>query len=244
MSGSFDANDALEIGDGRILCAFGKKRSGKSVLARLILESYPGDCAVIAANADDGPFPDPAKGRHLLRGDVTSLPAKWPEYLREDREPLTLRFELDAGSPTFLEDQDHVIGLVLRHGHCAVLVHEVGLLAPSNRVPPHMRRLLHANRHRHVTAILCGPRPVTVDPLVIGQADVVYTFEMPIAADRKRVAETIGWPVPDFEDALDELAPYEYLRFDANEGKPEPGQPDRRLVIKPPLPPEVVRSLP
>lgn len=243
MSGSFNERGELEIGDGKIVCCFGKKRSGKSVLGKLLRASYPGDTMVIAANHDDGPFAD-GKTVHEVTGDVTSLPAKWPEHLREaPTVPFCLRVQVDPGSPTFLEDQDHAIGLALGHGNCAVLVHEVGLLAPSNRVPPHMRRLLQANRHRKVTAILCGPRPITVDQLVIGQADLVYIFEMPIAADRKRVAETIGWKVPDLEEAVDDLGPHEYLRFDANEPKPVAGEDDMRLVHFPPLPEDVVKAV-
>lgn len=243
MSGSFNAQGQLEIGDGRIITCFGKKRSGKSVMGKLLLASYPGDKMVIAANHDDGPFPD-GKTVHLVEGDVTTLPAKWPEHLREaPNVPMTLRVQVDAGSDTFLEDQDHAIGLALGHGNCAVLVHEVGLLAPSNRVPPHMRRLLQANRHRRVTAILAGPRPITVDQLVIGQADLVYLFEMPVADDRKRVAQTIGWKVTDLDAAVEDLGRHEYLRFDANEPKPDAGEEDMRLVHFPPLPEDIVKAV-
>jgi len=50
MSGSFNSSGQLEIGDGRIITCFGKKRSGKSVMGKLLLASYPGDKMVIAAN--------------------------------------------------------------------------------------------------------------------------------------------------------------------------------------------------
>jgi len=242
VSGSFDDQGRLVIGDGKILACFGKKRSGKSVMGKLLLASYAGDRMVIAANADDGPFAD-GETVHLVRGDVESLPAKWPEHLRRYQgEPMTLRVEVDPGSPTFLEDQDHAVGMALRHGNCAILVHEVGLIAPSNRVPPHMRRLLHANRHRRVTAILCGPRPITADPLVLAQADVVYIFETPVPDDRKRIAGSIGWKPADLDDALEELRRHEYLRFDANEPKPEGDQEDMRLVHYPALPEDIVRA--
>ena len=91
MSGSFDDADQLVIGDGRIICCFGPKGSGKSVIGRLILNSYPGDRMVIAVNQDDGPYPDPKQSIHLLEGDITSLPSSWPEHLREHREHMTVR---------------------------------------------------------------------------------------------------------------------------------------------------------
>lgn len=246
MSGSFTDDGALDIGDGKIVTCFGKKRSGKSVMGRLLLSTYPGDRMVIAANEDDGPFAD-GQTVHVIHADAETMPKRWPEHLRRERgEPMTLRVQVDPGSPTFVEDQDAAIGLALRHGNCAVLVHEVGLLAESGRMQrvPHTRRLLHANRHRRVTAILCGPRPVTVDPLVIGQSDVVYVFEVQVPADRKRIAETVGWEPADLDAAVDELGPHEYLRFDANESKPRDGEPDLRLIHFPALPEDVARSVP
>jgi len=241
---TFNERGELDPGKGVIATCFGKKRSGKSVMGRLLFDSFPYDRIVIAANADDGPFADEKRDVFLLFGGADTLPARWPEHLRRDGRRMTLRYQPDPGSPTFIEDMDHVIGLAMRHGHCAVLVHEVGLIAPSNRVPPHMRRLLHSNRHHHVTAILCGPRPITCDPLVIGQSDLIYVFEMQVSADRKRVAETIGWSPTDFDDAVEDLGPHEYLRFDANEAKPAgDDEPDLRLVSCPALPADVVRQV-
>lgn len=241
---TFTARGELDPAVGIIACCFGKKRSGKSVMGRLLFDSYPHDRVVIAVNADDGPFADERRDVFPIRGTVDTLPPRWPEELRRDGRRMTLRYDPDPGSPTFLEDQDAVIGLAMRHGHCALLVHEVGLLAPSNRVPPHTRRLLNNNRHHHVTAVLCGPRPITVDPLVIGQADLIYVFEMQVPADRKRVAETIGWDPADFDAAVEDLARHEYLRFDANENKPAgDDDPDLRLVHCPALPADVVHQV-
>lgn len=257
MSGSFTDTGAgfevegkwvgteLDIGDGKILTCFGKKRSGKSVMGRLLLASYPGDRMVIAANEDDGPFAD-GETVHVIRADAETMPRKWPEHLRDPNRPgpMTLRVQVDPGSPTFLEDQDAAVGLALSHGNCALLVHEVGLLAPSNRVPAHTRRLLHANRHRRVTAILCGPRPVTVDPLVIAQSDVVYVFETNVEEDQIRIGKTINMRPVEIQAALEELGPHEYLRFDANEPKPADGEHDIRVIHFPALPADIVKAVP
>lgn len=241
---TFTKDGGLDPSRGIIATCFGKKRSGKSVMGRLLFDSFPFDRLVIAANADDGPFADDARDVFELSGTVADLPARWPEHLRRDDAAgprrMTLRYVPDHGSPTVLEDCDAVLGIAQAHGHCAVLIHEVGLVAPSGRVPPHMKRLLHSNRHDHVTMILCGPRPITVDPLVIGQADLVYVFEMPVPADRRRVADTIGWSPQDFDHNVEMLGPHEYLRFDANESKPADGELDLRLVRCPALPPDVV----
>jgi len=250
MSGSFDNRGALDLGDGRIILCVGKKRSGKSILAKLIFQSYPGDKIVLDIAGDDGPM-----GPNVIEihGNVDSLPRRWPESQRkDDGGPMTLRYVPDPGSKTFAEDMDAVVGLAMSHGlrqrhdgkiGCCLLVHEIGVLAPANRTQPHMRRALMHNRHNALTLLMCGPRPQVVDPLVVQQSDVIYTFELMNPADRKRLAESMGWHADDFDEAVHDLARHEYLRYDANEEKPEGDEPDIRLVHFPALPEDVVRTV-
>jgi hypothetical protein len=95
-----------------------------------------------------------------------------------------------------------------------------------------MRRSLRQGRHREQTLILATPRPVTVDPLVIANANWVYVFKLPNPNDRKRVAETIGWEPKDFDAAVFDLSDFEYLRYDGKKDE---------LVHLPPLPAEALK---
>jgi hypothetical protein len=249
MSGSFDERGQLDLADGRIILCVGKKRSGKSILAKLIFASYPGDKVVIDVAGDDGPM---GEGVVQIHGDVSSLPRRWPEAQRKDDQPMTLRYVPDAGSSTFREDMDAVVGLALSHGRrqrdrgkvgCCLLVHEIGVLAPANRTQPHTMRALVHNRHNALTLVLCGPRPQVVDPLVLQQADVVYTFELMNPTDRRRLAESMGWNPQDFDEAVHDLGKHEYLRYDSNELKPDGDEDDLRLIHFPALPEDAVRSV-
>jgi hypothetical protein len=250
VSGSFNERGELDLGDGRLILCVGKKRSGKSVMARLLFATYPGDRIVLDVAGDDGP-----SGRDVidLQGDCSTLPERWPEHRRDGDKPMTLRYVPDHGSPTVMEDMDAIIGLAMKHGReqrdqgkpgCCLLVHEVGVVAPPHKSPPHMRRLLNANRHYAVTGIMCGPRPMNIDPLVLQQADLVYGFEMPNRNDRVRLGEQMGWDAGELDAAFRELGPHEYLRFDANEEKPQEGDEDVRLLHFEKLPDDVVKAIP
>lgn len=246
MTGSFDANGAIDTTNSLIIVCLGKKRSGKSVMGLLLFRSFPGDKVVIDVAGDDGPVGEDV---HELTGTVDDLPRRWPEHLREDGKPMTLRYAPDAGSPTFLEDIDAVVGLAYQHSSvekpACLLVHEMGRVAESNRTPPHTMRVLQHGRHRRLTAIFCMPRPLTVNTLVLGQADLVYAFELPAPADRQRVADNIGWDPVSFTEGMQQLKPHEYLRFDANEPKPDSDDPedDDRLLHMPALPADDVAAV-
>lgn len=250
MSGSFDSRGRLEISDGRVIFCAGKKKSGKSVLARVLFDSYGGDRVVLDVAGDDGPFgPDVID----LHGTVDTLPTRWPEEMRpDDGRRMTLRYVPDPGSATAAEDMDHIVGLAREQGKrlqsrgrvgVALLIHEVGLVAPEHNTRPHMKRALMQNRHDSLTLIMCGPRPKKIDTLVLSQSDLIYIFETRNPDDRKRLAENVGWAPRDLDAAVIGLGPHEYLRFDANEDQPEDGQPDIRLLHFPALPPDVVKGV-
>lgn len=241
---TFGPDGRIDPGAGIMVTCVGVKGSGKSVMGLLLARTYPADLVVIDVAADDGPMgPDVIE----LKGTVADLPRRWPEHLRREvggrPQPMILRYVPDTGSSTHLEDMDAVAGLAYTHGDCCLLVHETGLVAPANRTPPHMRRILNANRHQRLTCIFCMPRPVNVDPLVLAQSDLVYAFDVPNPSDRTRIADTIGWKPADFDEAMEGLGPHEYLRFDRHEAKPaSDDEPDLRLIHWPALPADDVAA--
>jgi hypothetical protein len=253
VSGSFDERGQLDHKRGTFIVCTGKKESGKSVMAGAFAMSWPYDMVVLDIAGDDGPFvrKEPDSRTHDvidLTGTVEDLPRSWPEYQRREKRPMILRYVPDPGSATELEDMDAVTGLAFSHSTkerpAMLLVHEMGRAAPAGRTPAHMRRVLNHNRHRGLTAVFCGPRPMTVDPLVIAQADLVYTFELNQPSDRKRVSDNIGWDPAEFDQAVHDLGLHEYLLYDARLPKPEQeGDEDDRLVHHDALPPVVVEQV-
>jgi hypothetical protein len=189
----------------------GKKGTGKTELAYLMWESYPYDRLLIDPN-NDIKIPDNIE---VIDLDADNLPSRWPVNLAEKKKARTLRFVPDFGNPGYLEQIDHCLGLAYVHGKTCVLVDEAHEAIPANRTPPHFRRALRQGRHRDLTLIMATPRPMTIDPLAISNADWTYVFKLNGPADRKRVAENIDWNPQDFDQAIAELREHEYLRYDA-----------------------------
>ncbi len=186
----------------------GKKGEGKSELARLLWDTWPYDRLVIdpTGDVDTGP------GTQNLS---VPLPLRFPVSAEGSR--VSLRFRADPGSPTYEDDLDRAVGLALRHPgrQCLLWADEVGELTRANRTPPNFRRALHQGRHYGLSKLLCGPRPIDINPLCISQADLVYVFKLPNPADRRRVADNIGWDPADFDTAVQALGRHEFLEYDS-----------------------------
>lgn len=202
------------------MCFFGKKGSGKSVLARRFWDTYPGDELCIDVTKD---ALTPADVQETFR----EPPERWPSPPKEG-EAVRIRYTPDMHSSTWRDDLDRAVGLSSlrkRQGGCLVWIDEIGTVSQTNRTGPYLRHLLNQGRHDKTSALFCGPRPITLDPLVLAQSDVVYVFALPNPADRRRIADACGIEPATLDDAVNGLGKHEYLRWDGVE-----------LVAFPPLP--------
>lgn len=193
------------------VAVFGRKGSGKTELAFRIFDTYPFDRVAIDPNGDLK-MPEDTVDLEL------PIPSRWPgeqvAKAQGDRaKRQTLYFVPDFHEATYRDDMDRVLGMAYSHGQCCVFFDEVHEGAPANGTPPHMRRDLRQGRHRKQTLIFATPRPMTIDPLVISNADRVYIFDLPSPADRKRVADNIGVTPATMDAGIAALGEFEYLRF-------------------------------
>ena len=208
----------------------GKKGFGKTELAWHLFDGYPFDELAIDPNRDL------KTGDDFLELDHPP-PTRWPgeryrQVLDRPRGRQRLIFRPDPALSEWRDDMDRAVGLAFAHGRTCLFVDEAHEAAPANQTPPHMRRALRQGRHADLTLILATPRPMTIDPLCISAADYVYVFKLPNPADRRRVAENIGWDPRDFDDAVAGLRKFEFLRYDHAADD---------LAHFPPLPPHLIR---
>jgi hypothetical protein len=196
---------------------WGKKGSGKSVMARRLWDTWPGDEFCIDVCAD-------ALGPGDVDQSYTFVPDVWPERVRED-EPVRIRYVPDSRSATYYDDLDRAVGFASRRKGSLLWIDEIGVVSRVNRTGPNMNHLLMQGRHDRMSVLFCGPRPINVDPLVLHQSDYVYVFLLPNPNDRRRVADSCGIDPKTLDAAVHVLGDHEYLRWDG-----------RELVHFPPLP--------
>lgn len=184
-----------------IVSAWGRKGSGKSHLNGLLYQSFPGDKLAIDVNGHAYVGPDAER--------ITELPKRWPAgtpQLGERRRPRNLHYQANPAADTYRDDLDRAVAMALFPKDHPVLLWagEVGELTPNSKARPHMRQLLMQNRHHRVAALFDGPRPMNVDVLVLAQSDLVAVFDLPNPADRKRIADSIGYPPKKFDEVCQE----------------------------------------
>lgn len=221
-----DLDDALNDGKPKIVSVWGRAGSGKSVFNRRLYHSWAGDKLAIDVNGHAEPGPDAERiGRDELGG---KRGGKWPAPQTgpgERPRPRNLWYRADPGSPTYVDDLDRALSLALfpQDRPVCVWAGEVGELMPNGKAGPNMRRLLQQNRHHQATCLFDGPRPMFVNPLVLSQSRFVAVYDLPNPNDRKRVADSIGYPPRKFDEVHEEVqrlngrerssggAPYWYL---------------------------------
>lgn len=202
---------------------FGRKGSGKSVLARYLWRSYPRDRALIDYAHD-------FLGKKLP-DDIETIDPPFPtRWVPDPEQRQSIRYAPDHGDPLLIDNLDRCVGLAFRHGHCLLTVEEIGLVAPVGMSPkdnPNMRRLLNMGRHQALDCIFTGPRPMNVEPLVIGNADYLAVFQLPNPADVKKIADTAGIDPVELAAAVADLGEHDFLWLDQRE---------RTITRCPPLP--------
>lgn len=205
----------------QLILLIGRKKSGKSVAARRMFRDWPNiDKFVIDPSGDADP------GTDIGTVTLQKLPERLPLPQRPGEHTVT-RWIANPASPTYRKDLDDAVGLALhpKERRTLVWIDEGGRVFPSNQTGPHAFTLLDQCRHWWTSAIICAPRPITVNPLALQQADRLHVYDLPGPRDRKAVAENFGLSPLELNEALDEASrrgPFWYVLLVRGAGKVEP----------------------
>jgi len=214
----------------QIILCIGRKGSGKSQWAREAFRHWAGvDRLVIDPTGDADPGSPRRPGQpESWRDDLNTellktLPRELPPRRHVDGRsvPGVYRWIANTQSPSYRDDLDRAValGLFPKQRRTLLWIDEAGPVFPSNSLGPNALTLLQQSRHFYCSALICCPRPLTINPLVLAQADRVVMFDVPAEPDRKRLAETLGWPYRDLVSELNNIRkyPFSYLMYVASE---------------------------
>lgn len=215
LPGSLD----LDPSRSTIVFLVGGKGTGKSHAAGRIYRAWPRDKMVVDITGDADAGPDAERIREPERAFPVQYDFDRPRYRN-------LIYRADPGSPTYRDDLDRAVGMLLRPSDRACLgwVDEIGECFPVNQRDraPNMRRLLMASRHYGpASLIMCGPRVKNVDPLSLQQSDYVYMFAKINPRDLDQLAQEIGYPSRELDAAYArnrERGEFAFLLWCAREG--------------------------
>lgn len=222
--------ESLDLDPSRSTIVFlvGGKGTGKSHAASSLYRAWPRDKLTVDITGDARVGEDAERIREPERSFPVQHDLEGPHYRN-------LVYRADPGSATFGDDIDRAVGMVLRPSNrpCLLWVDEMGACFPvaQRTRAPNMTRALMASRHYGPASLLmCSPRVKNVDPLALQQSDYVYIFAKVNPRDLDLLAQEVGVPTRELEDAYRrnrERGEHAFLLWCAREGT---------LLDCPPLP--------
>ena len=174
--------------DNTILCLFGKKGSGKSYLAREIIEDWPR--VIVLDTMAEYDFPRRAWGfdeccRLLV------------EIAEEKRYKVSLS-GIDA------EEGVALLGVLWEFDDTLIVIEEAALYCSPYQMPPEIANLALRGRHRGISQLYTSQRPATIHRSISAQADLVIAFRQHEQRDISYLKSVLG----DEAEALRDLPDY------------------------------------
>lgn len=192
-----------------IRLVFGKRGSGKSVLAKSLIR-YQNRYLIYDTLGEytDG----------VTISDLDTLRRFWLKvYQRNFRivyQPLDPDAEFDAVCELVWECQDMTF-----------LVEEIDQYCQLHRMSPEMKNIVQRGRHRHIELIGVTQRPANIDRLLTSQTKEMYILSMTEPRDIAYFKDAIGGNIEEKIVALDQ---YQYVRWQENEEELEIGKASKK----------------
>lgn len=181
-----------------IRLVFGKRGSGKSVLARSLIHNQNRYLTYdTLGEYSDG----------VTICDLDTLRRFWLKvYQRNFRivyQPLDPDVEFDAVCELVWECQDMTF-----------LVEEIDQYCQQHRMSPEMKNIVQRGRHRNIELIGVTQRPANIDRLLTSQTKEMYILSMTEPRDIAYFKDAIGG---DVEEKIAALEQYQYVHWQENE---------------------------
>ncbi|MBA7518467.1 hypothetical protein ES705_10537 [subsurface metagenome] len=180
----------------KIILIFGKRGSGKSFLARKLIENEP----------------------RLLIYDTMSEytdgivfgPEDYEDFLAFWRQVYRKRFRIIYRPIKPDVEIEQICDLVYTLGNCCFFVEEIDCYCTAYQISDTFAAIVQRGRHKNITLIGVTQRPFGIHRLLTSQAKEIYVFNTNEPRDREYLRTLLGQEI---EAKLDALKQYEYVRW-------------------------------
>ncbi|KYG65273.1 hypothetical protein AZI87_12010 [Bdellovibrio bacteriovorus] len=188
------------------ICIFGKRKSGKSYLARKINEIYPRQVII-------DPVADWTDGEIVssFRGFANKL----REKLKTGAKKYKIIFRFSPDEKNTPEIFNEILRLCYYAGDLQVVIDEVQMFCNPHWMPPWLKNLAFIGRHQKVGLCNITQRPAQINKGLLSQAEHIFCGQLHDKNDLRAVADFIG----DDTDQLINLPARNFIYFSPTYGK-------------------------
>lgn len=186
----------------KVILIFGKRGSGKSHLAKVMIENKP----------------------RLLTFDTMSEyqngivfgAEDYDKFLEFWRQVYRKRFRLIYQPLKPDAEIDRICELIFTLGNCCFLVEEIECYCTAYQISDSFAAIVQRGRHKNIELIGISQRPYGIHRLLTSMAKEIYVFNTNEPRDREYLRALLG---AEIEPKLDALKKYEYVKWeDGKEG--------------------------
>lgn len=170
---------------------FGRKGSGKTTLARALLQHHS-RCLIV----------DPLREYGHDAVQVSTLP-ELADYLERTRG----RWRVAYFNDHIAHDFDALCASAYTLGDCLFVVEEADWFCDPAQMPEGFERVIKYGRHQRCHVLAMSRRPSEVHRMLTSQAYEIYCFAMHEPRDLEYLSKLVGH---DYAEELPQLAPLHY----------------------------------
>ncbi|MFZ2146957.1 MAG: AAA family ATPase [Sedimentisphaerales bacterium] len=191
----------------KIILIFGKRGSGKSYLAKKLIDKELRLMVFDTMSEYEG-------GVIFGTEEHERLLEFWRQVYRQNFRIIYRPIKPDA-------EIEKICGLVYTLGNCCFLVEEIDCYCTSYQISDTFAAIVQRGRHKNITLIGITQRPYGIHRLLTSQAKEIYIFNTNEPRDREYLRTLLGQEI---EQKLDSLKQYEYINWQDGKEKLEIGK--------------------